>query len=99
VELHKHNFLSAPKLLRRYTYINCPESVAQPIHVTETGTLHGVLSWFMADFNGARAANQPFSGSHWHQAYHPLPQEMRVIKGETVLVSLDDEGFATVVRA
>jgi type I protein arginine methyltransferase len=98
-ELHDHAFLSAPQHLRSYTYLDCPQGETKSFAISQSGTLHGLLSWFTADFHGARVSNEPRSGSHWHQAYHPLPRDIRVSKGDIVMVSLDDEGFASVVPA
>jgi type II protein arginine methyltransferase len=97
-ELHEHTFLSDRHHLRTYRYLNCPPARPALIKVSESGVAHGVVSWFTADFGDAHISNEPFSGSHWHQAYHPLPQEMTLEEGDSVHLLIDDDGFATVTR-
>jgi type II protein arginine methyltransferase len=97
-ELHKHRFLSEAFLVRDYTYIDCPAAQVQKVMSDGAGTVHGVLSWFAADFGGAIVSNEPFSGSHWHQAFHPLPEPIQVEAGEEVSVLIDDGGFAWAAR-
>ena len=98
VELHQHRFLGAPHEIRSYTYRDCPPGEAIDIEVLQSGTVHGLLSSFSADFGAASVSNQPSSGSHWHQAFHPLPEEMMVDAGEVLSVLLDDQGYAWITR-
>jgi type I protein arginine methyltransferase len=95
-ELHEHRFLTAAKAIREYNYLNCPEPEILPFVITEGGTIHGLLSWFEADFGGAVASNEPFSKSHWHQAFHPIKNELQVKRGETIHVRLEDSGIASI---
>ncbi len=97
-ELHPHRFLSAAAKLRDYTYIGCPEASPVPVRATSSGTAHGLLSWFSAEFGSASVANEPFSGGHWHQAFHPLPAEMTITEGEDISLLIDDGGFAFASR-
>ena len=93
-ELHRHRNLSAPHQVRSYTYVDCPKPTAVSVPVTDTGTVHGLVSWFAADFGAATVSNEPFSGSHWHQAFHPLAQDIAVEAGDSVAVLIDDGGYA-----
>jgi len=97
-ELHRHRLLSPPQVVREYRYLGCREAEAVKVRVTTPGTIHGLLSWFEADFGGPIVSNEPFSGSHWHQAFHPLPEDIRVVEGDNVTVLIDDGGFAWVAR-
>jgi type II protein arginine methyltransferase len=97
-ELHPHRFLSEAVKLRDFTYIDCPDARAVPVRAKSSGTAHGLLSWFRAEFGGALVANELFSGSHWHQAFHPLPAEMAIEEGEDISLMVDDEGFAFATR-
>ena len=97
-ELHGHRDLSAPHTIRKYEYRNCPPGQAIDIKIAKSGTVHGLLSWFAADFGAASVSNEPSSGSHWHQAFHPLPDEMRVDAGEVLSVLVDNQGYAWVTR-
>jgi type I protein arginine methyltransferase len=97
-ELHAHTFLGDPVVLRDYTYLDCPQAEVRGVTARKSGTIHGVLSWFAADFGGASVSNEPFSGSHWHQAFHPLPEEIRVEEGDEVSLLIDDGGYAWVAR-
>lgn len=97
-ELHAHRFLSDATKLRDYTYLDCPEPQPVPVKAKTAGTAHGLLSWFSAEFGGATVHNEPFSGSHWHQAFHPLQREMPVREGEELSLSIDDGGYALLAR-
>ncbi len=92
-ELHRHRNLSTPHLVRSYTYVDCPAPTAVSVPVTDTGTVHGLLSWFSADFGAATVSNEPFSGSHWHQAFHPLAEDIAVETGDSISILIDDGGF------
>ncbi len=93
-ELHRHRFLSETIELRDYTYVNCPDAGIHRVKATSAGTISGVLSWFSADFGGAVISNEPGSGSHWHQAFHTLPDDIKVEEGEEISLHVDDGGFA-----
>lgn len=97
-ELHPHRFLSRAARLREYAYVDCPQADPVTVRATSSGTAHGLLSWFTAQFGGALIGNEPFSGSHWHQAFHPLPEEMTIIEGEDISLVIDDGGFAFATR-
>lgn len=97
-ELHRHRALSAPDILRTYSYRDIQPPRTVTVKVQKTGTVHGLLSWFTADFGAASVSNQPSSGSHWHQAFHPLPEEMLVDEGEVLSVLVDDQGYAWITR-
>jgi type I protein arginine methyltransferase len=93
-ELHRHRCLSTRQEVRRYTYLDCPAPTAVSVPVTSTGTVHGLLSWFSADFGAATVSNEPFGGSHWHQAFHPLVEDIGVTAGQMVSILIDDGGYA-----
>lgn len=97
-ELHRHRFLSETIEVRDYTYVNCPEARVHRVPTTSAGTINGVLSWFSADFGGAVISNEPGSGSHWHQAFHTLPDDIAVEESEEISLHIDDGGFAWVTR-
>lgn len=97
-ELHRHRFLSDTAIVRDYAYIGCPKAHVHRLKVTATGTVSGVLSWFSADFGGAIVSNEPGSGSHWHQAFHTLPEDIRVEAGGEMSLLIDDGGFAWVAH-
>ncbi len=96
--LHEHRLLSAPHQVRRYTYLACAAPTAVSVPVTGTGTVHGLLSWFAADFGAATVSTGPASGSHWHQAFHPLPEDVPVTAGDSVSVLIDDAGCGWVAE-
>lgn len=97
-ELHPHRFLCEGVKLRDYAYLDCPDATPVPVVAKSSGTAHGLLSWFSAEFGSATVHNEPFSGSHWHQAFHPLPAEMTVKEGEELSLAIDDGGYALVAR-
>ncbi|MFN0193997.1 MAG: ribonucleotide-diphosphate reductase subunit beta [Aestuariivirga sp.] len=97
-ELHRHRFLSHAAEVRTYTYLDCPPSIPAVLTAVADGTVHGVMSWFSADFGGAITSTEPESGSHWHQAFHPLQDDMHVKRGDKLAVEIDDSGYAWVVK-
>ena len=97
-ELHRHRFLSASQQVRTYTYVECPEPAPVTLRVTGTGTVHGLLSWFAADFGAGTVSNEPLSGSHWHQAFHPLSEDIAVEAGDSISILIDDGGFGWAER-
>ena len=76
-ELHGHRVLSEPSLMRTYDYVRPVRRQVDRRPGDRAGTVHGVLTWFSADFGAAAVTNAPTSGSHWHQAFHPLPDARR----------------------
>jgi type I protein arginine methyltransferase len=97
-ELHPHRGLSETHHMRTYSYLDCPQAEAVTARITRPGTVHGLLSWFAADFGSASVSNEPFGVSHWHQAFHPLPEDIAVEAGDELAVLIDDAGFAWVAR-
>ncbi|MBC8038774.1 MAG: ribonucleotide-diphosphate reductase subunit beta [Rhizobiales bacterium] len=97
-ELHHHSLLCEPVKQRDYAYLDCPKPEIHKVRVQRAGAVHGVLSWFAADFGTAVVSNAPYSGSHWHQAFHPLPEEVHVEEDDEVSMQIDDDGFAWVTR-
>lgn len=97
-ELHGHRYLSGAHKVRSYTYWNCPPGEPVDVVVETSGRVHGLLSTFTADFGAAAVSNEPSSGSHWHQAFHPLPEVMMVDAGEHMSVLIDDQGYAWITR-
>lgn len=97
-ELHRHRLLSEPALFREYCYLECIEAAPVRLVARNSGTVHGVLSWFSADFGTSAVSNAPGSGSHWHQAFHPLHDPIDIEAGESLSALLDDDGYAWVAR-
>jgi type II protein arginine methyltransferase len=97
-ELHRHRFLSHTAEVRTYTYLDCPRSMPAVLTAVADGTAHGVMSWFNADFGGAITSTEPESGSHWHQAFHPLQEDVHVKRGDRLAVEIDDNGYAWVAK-
>jgi type II protein arginine methyltransferase len=97
-ELHRHRLLTSPQPVREYCYLGCPEAKVHRVKVRHAGTVHGVLSWFSADFGQAAVSNAPHSGSHWHQAFHPVFEPIHAEEGEELTLLIDDDGYAWVSR-
>lgn len=96
IDRHKHRVLSETLLMRRYGYLK--DRPATPVRtcVSRSGTVHGLLSWFSAEIGAATLTNEPYVGGHWHQAFHPLHEEMDVDAGVPLNVVIDDDGRACV---
>ncbi|MET0578905.1 MAG: methyltransferase domain-containing protein, partial [Ilumatobacteraceae bacterium] len=87
-ELHGHRLLSAPRPVRTYDYVRPVPRTSAAVRAARGGTVHGVLTWFSADFGAAAVTNAPASGSHWHQAFHPLPRDVAVDTGDLVTIRI-----------
>ncbi len=94
--LHAHRCLTAPTEVRRYRYTDGAPPHPALVPTVGTGTIHGVTSWFEADFGAELVTNHPARPSHWHQAFHPLREPLTTAHGELVSISIDDRGHATV---
>jgi type I protein arginine methyltransferase len=97
-QLYPLRALAEAALIRTYNYRESEPPCVIPFALTETGTLHGFLSWFEADFAGHTVTNAPGRRSHWKQAFHPLPDPLHVQAGSQLSALFDDYGQAMVTR-
>jgi protein arginine N-methyltransferase 1 len=82
-EMFQSEWLSESTLIRKYDYksIEPPESFFS-ITATKDGICHGILSWFQIELGKQEVTTKPNSGSHWHQAFHPFENFIKVTKGQ-----------------
>lgn len=94
LDRHEHRVLSETVLMRRYRYLGSRPATPVRTCVSRSGTIHGLLSWFSADLGAATLTNEPYVSGHWHQAFHPLNEDLVVRAGEMLTVVIDDDGHA-----
>lgn len=94
--LHEFELLTEVSTIRTYDYLRDDESLCRMLTVARGGTVHGLLSWFALDFAGHVVSNSVHLDSHWHQAFHPLREPVRVRSGDQVSLLLDYEGAASI---
>ena len=99
-DLHRHRALTIPTEVRRHRYLDRPPHRPVITRATAGGTIHGLLSWFAADFGADvvtnRPSTRPSSRCHWHQAFHPLTEPLAASHGELLAIDVDDRGHAAV---
>ena len=96
--LFPHRHMSEHVLIRNYTYSSISMPVPHVIDIESDGAVHGLLSWFKADFGAGIVSNKSGVSSHWHQAFHPLAEELAVRRGDRLSVLIDDSGHANASR-
>ncbi len=92
-EMYKSEWLSESTLIRKYDYtsIELPNNLFS-ITATKDGICHGILSWFEIEFGKQGITTKPNSGSHWHQAFHPLENFIKITKGKTYNFVINNKG-------
>jgi type I protein arginine methyltransferase len=90
--LHDYTPLSEPFLLHEYSYIEERPITCKQALAYRSGTAHGVLSWFEAQFANETVTNTPGTHGHWHQAFHPFEEALEVSAKEMVTVQMDHQG-------
>ena len=93
---HGFEAITRPALLRTYDYAAEIPPRPATLKATVSGLAHGVLSWFELQMGSHVITNAIGEHSHWHQAFHPFPQPLKVREGEHVEVTIDDEGTARI---
>ncbi|MCG8425695.1 MAG: protein methyltransferase [Proteobacteria bacterium] len=93
--LHDFRLLSEPVLLRTYDYRADNEPQPAAIRCNRPGTAHGVLTWFSLHFGSEVVTNLIESGSHWHQAFHPLAEAIPVSTHQAAHLTLNNSGQVT----
>ena len=90
--LYDYTPLSEPFLLHAYSYSE--ERVITPKRALayRSGTAHGVLSWFEAQFGNETITNSPGTHGHWHQAFHPFEEALEVSAKQEVMLTISHGG-------
>jgi type II protein arginine methyltransferase len=90
--LHEYTPLSEAFLMREYSYLE-ERPIAPNIAIaSRSGTADGVLSWFEAQFGNETLTNGPGTHGHWHQAFHPFDQPIRVQAKQELSLKMDSQG-------
>lgn len=89
----KSKTLSPTTTLRRYTYLDKLRN-ADPfsLHAYASGTSHGIVSFFHAQFGDSVVSNDVRDSCHWHQAFHPFSEPLQVKPGRTYTFLLHPDG-------
>ncbi len=92
-EIYKSEWLSESTLIRNYDYTSIELATNLfSITATKDGICHGILSWFQIEFGKQLITTKPNSGSHWHQAFHPLEKIIKMTKGKTYNFVINNKG-------
>lgn len=76
--------LSPVLRLRSLDYFAPPTSPTDvAIETYATGECHGLVTYFEARFGRHVVTNDLRDASHWHQAFHPLPERLSIEAGRT----------------
>lgn len=90
---YKYHALSGIKKVRSYRYDHgVPEDVGLVFKAHVSDECHGLLSFFSAHYGEHTTGNNPAIPSHWHQAFHPLPDPVRLIAGNDYRFSFKFNG-------
>lgn len=93
--IYKSRILTPTFQMRELNYIGPDDdggSVALRAHLD--GICHGVVSYFEAAFGPYVVTNDLRSMSHWHQAFHPLQEPLRIRAGRAYRLVFDFNGTA-----
>jgi type I protein arginine methyltransferase len=92
-KLFKSKTLSPTAELRRYTYLDKPRNAdAFSLCAYASGTSHGIVSFFHAQFGDSVVSNDVRDTCHWHQAFHPFPEPLQVKSGRKYSFLLRPDG-------
>ena len=90
--LYDYTPLSEPFLLHEYSYIEERPITPKQAVAYRSGTVHGVLSWFEAQFANETVTNSPGTHGHWHQAFHPFEEALEVSAKQMIALHMDHQG-------
>ncbi len=94
--LYDFTILTRPQIIRTYSYVGDSSQPSRTLTVEHDGIADGLLSWFKLDFAHISVSNSLEVASHWHQAFHPLPQAAALKAGDSLDVSLSDAGIVRI---
>jgi type I protein arginine methyltransferase len=81
-KMYKSKTLSPTTELRRYTYLDKPRNADTfSLRAYASGTSHGIVSFFHAQFGESVVSNDVRDSCHWHQAFHPFHEPIQVKPG------------------
>ncbi|BCM87687.1 ribonucleotide-diphosphate reductase subunit beta (plasmid) [Methylobacterium indicum] len=98
-QLYKSRTLSPVHEMRRYDYLQpTPNDASSTMTAYRTGTCHGIVSYFQAQFGTSVVSNDVRDVGHWHQAFHPFPEPVHVTTGRTYHVILRNDGAISLLN-
>jgi type I protein arginine methyltransferase len=90
--LYDYTPLSEPFLLHEYCYTEERMMTPKRALAYRSGTAHGVLSWFEAQFANETITNSPGTHGHWHQAFHPFEEALEVSAKQEITLTMNPAG-------
>lgn len=93
-ELYDLRALTPPQVVRSYDYRKPVDGHRVELTVARSGRARGLITWMEIEFGNHLFHNAPGTRSHWHQAYHPLSDALQVVSGQTLEISIADDGRA-----
>jgi type I protein arginine methyltransferase len=90
--LYDYTPLSEPFPLHQYSYVEERMITPKRAIAYRSGTAHGMLSWFEAQFGNETVTNSPGTHGHWHQAFHPFEDVLDVSAKQEITLDLDLSG-------
>lgn len=89
---HGFETAASPQRVRTYDYLQ--ERPARPVIFESriNGIVHGLLSWFELQMGRHVITNAIGEHSHWHQAFHPFPEPLKVHEGQKIALRIADDG-------
>lgn len=94
--LYPYQLLTDWKTVRSYHYGKESAIRYSLGQVDRGGVAHGLLTWFSLHFGTHAVSNCVGLNSHWHQAFHPLPEPREVAAGDIFRLQVDDSGASVV---
>jgi type II protein arginine methyltransferase len=94
--LYDFAILTRPQIIRTYSYVGDCSPPSRTLTVEHDGIADGLLTWFNLEFAHISVSNSLDVASHWHQAFHPLPQPVPIKAGGSLDVSLSDAGIVRI---
>lgn len=92
-QLFTSKALSHTYEMRRHSYLEEPRNAGSfTMQSYASGTCHGVISFFHAQFGNSVVSNDVRDNSHWHQAFHPFPEPISVKSGDTLKLVVCTDG-------
>lgn len=101
VKASVYNFesMSETFVLRPYDFKQGDVKVTHiDINPSVDSVCHGVLSYFVMDFNGIRVSNDVSDVSHWHQAFHPFEKPIFLSKNNSYKLMVDLNNKITIIQ-
>ncbi len=89
---HGFETAASPQLVRVYDYLENRPASPVIFESRINGVVHGLISWFELQMGRHVITNAIGEHSHWHQAFHPFPEPLKVHEGQKIALCIADDG-------